>query len=51
MIYFIDRSYMKSSEKTSVPDQVHLKSSITLSVMKSRKEKVVLQYVSPQMRR
>jgi hypothetical protein len=30
-------------------DEVHLKSSITLSVMKSRKEKVVLQYISPQM--
>ena len=31
--------------------EVHLKSSITLSVMKSRKEKVVLQYISPQMSR
>ena len=28
--------------------EVHLKSSITLSMMKSRKEKVVLQYISPQ---
>jgi hypothetical protein len=31
--------------------EVHLKSSITLSVMKSRKEKVVLQYISPHMSR
>jgi hypothetical protein len=31
--------------------KVHLKSSITLSMMMSRKEKVVLQYISPQMSR
>jgi hypothetical protein len=29
--------------------KVHLKSSITLSMMKSRKEKMILQYISPQM--
>ena len=31
--------------------KVHLKSSITLSIMKSRKEKMILQYISPQMSR
>jgi hypothetical protein len=31
--------------------KVHLKLSITLSMMKSRKDKVVLQYISPQMSR
>jgi hypothetical protein len=49
MIYFIDQSYMKPSEKPVFQTEVHLKPSITLSVMKSRKEKVVLQYISPQM--
>jgi hypothetical protein len=29
--------------------KVHLKSSITLSIIKSRKEKMILQYISPQM--
>jgi hypothetical protein len=31
--------------------KVHLKSSITLSMMKSKKEKMILQYISPQMSR
>jgi hypothetical protein len=31
--------------------KVHLKSSIKLSMMKSRKEKMILQYISPQMSR
>jgi hypothetical protein len=52
MIYFIDQSYMKPSEEKPVfQAEVNLKSSITLSMMKSRKEKVVLQYISPQMSR
>jgi hypothetical protein len=52
MISFIGQSYMKPSEKKPMfQTGVHLKSSITLFVMKSKKEKVVLQYISPQMRR
>jgi hypothetical protein len=52
MIYYIDQSYMKPLEKNQCfQTKVHLKSSITLSVMKSIKEKVVLQYISPQMSR
>ena len=38
-------------EKSMFQTKVHLKSSITLSMMKSRKEKVVLQYICPQMSR
>jgi hypothetical protein len=34
---------------TVLQTKIHLKSSITLSMMKSRKEKMVLQYITPQM--
>jgi hypothetical protein len=41
MIYSIVQSYIKPSQVFQT--KVHLKSNITLSVMKSRKEKVILQ--------
>jgi hypothetical protein len=56
MIYFIDQSYMNPSEKTSVPDRstFEIKHYIICDEVQkgeSRKEKVVLQYISPQMSR
>jgi hypothetical protein len=52
MIYYIDQSYMKPSEKTSVPEipkYIEIKNYILCEEVKKRE--VVLQYISPHMSR
>jgi hypothetical protein len=52
MIYYIDHRYMKPSENTSVPERlkyIEIKHYILHDEV--QKGEVVLQYISPQMRR
>jgi hypothetical protein len=49
MIHYNDQSYMKPLEKTSVPERP-LRSSITFSMMRSRKDKW-FSNICPQIRR
>ena len=52
MIYYFDQSYMKPSEKTNVPERpkyIEIKNYILLDEVQKRE--VVLQYISPQIRR
>jgi hypothetical protein len=52
MIYFNDQSYMKPSEKTSVPNRpkyIEIEHYILRDEVQKRE--VVLQYISPEMRK